>query len=135
MKKEKDSTKLTIGQKMADRVAQVAGSWMFISVFCTSMAGWIVINLIWFKFDPYPFILLNLILSTIAALQAPLIMMSQNRQAEIDRARSIEDHELNKMINDKLDAILRTGVVSLVELKDIDKKLEEIAEDVDDDDD
>ncbi len=92
--------KLTIGQIVADAVAKFGGSWTFICFFTFLMAGWIAVNSLSFfhivKFDPYPYILLNLILSTVAALQAPVIMMSQNRQAEKDRAHQQEDREVNR---------------------------------------
>lgn len=84
------SVTLTFGQKIADKVAAFGGSWTFILSFCFFLFLWIAINVVWFHnqgFDPYPYILLNLILSCVAALQAPIIMMSQNRQEEkIERA-------------------------------------------------
>lgn len=92
--------KLTLGQKVADAVAKFGGSWKFIGLFALVMLIWITVNSMAFfkfiRFDPQPFILLNLILSTVAALQAPVIMMSQNRQAEKDRAHQQEDREVNR---------------------------------------
>lgn len=87
---------LTFGQRIADRVALFGGSWTFISVFLTGLVVWMVINQEMRRaFDPYPFILLNLVLSCIAALQAPVIMMSQNRLAAKDRLDARNDYEVN----------------------------------------
>jgi hypothetical protein len=89
---------LSLGQKVADKVADFGGSWTFIISFMVLVVLWISLNTIWAtnqKFDPYPFILLNLILSCIAALQAPVIMMSQNRQEDKDRQRSRSDFMVN----------------------------------------
>lgn len=91
--KEEDERR-TFGDKLADRVTEVAGSWGFIIGFCVFLILWMVINTILaLKFDEYPFILLNLILSCIAALQAPVIMMSQNRAAKKDSLRSLNDYK------------------------------------------
>lgn len=90
--------RMSLGDRMADRVAAVGGSWGFIIAFVVLMAGWMTLNVIhlWgVGFDPYPFILLNLSLSTLAALQAPIILMSQNRQAKKDRIASRHDYEIN----------------------------------------
>jgi uncharacterized membrane protein len=99
MKNEiKEDSKASFGQKLADGVASFGGSWMFISIFLVFIVGWILLNVFVFLnkgFDPYPFILLNLILSCIAAIQAPVIMMSQNRQEEKDRERAKNDYEIN----------------------------------------
>ena len=88
---------ITFGQKAADILARFAGSWAFVISFTLFLIGWIIANILLLKepFDPYPFILLNLILSCIAAIQAPLIMMSQNRQEEKDRKRSEGDYKIN----------------------------------------
>ena len=89
---------LTFGEKMADRVATIGGSWTFIICFMIFLIGWMAFNvfiLMQRAFDPYPFILLNLVLSCLAALQAPVIMMSQNRQGEIDRMQAQNDYEVN----------------------------------------
>ncbi len=88
---------LTFGEKAADILAGFAGSWLFIISFCIFLLGWIILNLFFLynPFDPYPFILLNLILSCLASLQAPLIMMSQNRQEEKDRRRALADYNVN----------------------------------------
>lgn len=88
---------LTFGAKMADNIAKFAGSWAFIIIFIFCLVAWIVINkfLLTKPFDAYPFILLNLILSCIAAIQAPVILMSQNRQEEKDRLRAQNDYKTN----------------------------------------
>ena len=89
--------KLTRGDIMADKLASFAGSWFFISIFIIVLAVWILVNILLKQksYDPYPFILLNLILSCIAAIQAPVIMMSQNRQEDKDRIRSKNDYRVN----------------------------------------
>src|SRR6185295_6876649 len=90
--------RLTLGQRLADRVAAVGGSWGFIICFGLFLGAWAVINsllLVTHAFDPYPFIFLNLLLSMLAAIQAPVIMMSQNRQAEKDRLAAALDYEVN----------------------------------------
>jgi len=108
-------TTMTLGERVADRVAQFGGSWRFIGLFGGILVVWMVINawvLATHPFDPYPFILLNLVLSTLAALQAPVIMMSQNRQAHKDRMHAQQDYEVNLMaeieirdLHDKLDSL------------------------------
>lgn len=90
----------TFGQRLADHVAAIGGSWGFIIGFALVLFGWMLINSRLFEslgitFDPYPFIFLNLMLSTLAAIQAPIIMMSQNRQAEKDRQAAAHDYEVN----------------------------------------
>ncbi len=95
---EQKEGKLTFGQRLADKVASFGGSWFFIISFFSFILGWISIN-VWLlatrPFDPFPFILLNLILSCVAAIQAPIIMMSQNRQEQKDRQRSEQDYKIN----------------------------------------
>ncbi|QRY68908.1 DUF1003 domain-containing protein [Ensifer sp. PDNC004] len=89
---------LSFGERLADNIARVGGSWSFIIGFCGFLVCWVVINsvlLITGAFDPYPYIFLNLVLSMLAALQAPVIMMSQNRQAERDRFAAAKDYEVN----------------------------------------
>lgn len=89
---------MTLGDQLADKIAIVGGSWTFIICFCLVMFVWITLNVCGAMekpFDPYPFILLNLVLSCLAALQAPIIMMSQNRQAKKDRAEALADFETN----------------------------------------
>lgn len=91
--KEEDERR-TFGDKLADKVTEIAGSWGFIIGFCVFLILWMIINtILTLKFDEYPFILLNLILSCIAALQAPVIMMSQNRAAKKDSLRSLNDYK------------------------------------------
>jgi uncharacterized membrane protein len=95
------STRSTFGEKMADKVASFGGSWTFISIFMGVMVTWIFLNsfilikLAEGSFDPYPYILLNLVLSMLAAIQAPIILMSQNRQAYKDRLSAEHDYEVN----------------------------------------
>ncbi|MBQ7902116.1 MAG: DUF1003 domain-containing protein [Oscillospiraceae bacterium] len=105
----------SFGRRAADKLARFAGSWAFVISFALFLTGWIMANILLLKppFDPYPFILLNLLLSCLSALQAPLIMMSQNRQEEKDRKRSEGDYKINLkseiIIEDmhyKLDAII-----------------------------
>ena len=87
-----------IGGKMADALARFAGSWLFIGIFLAVLAFWMIMNIVFLSnkgFDPYPFILLNLVLSCVSAVQAPLIMMSQNRQEQKDRIRSENDYRVN----------------------------------------
>jgi uncharacterized membrane protein len=88
----------TFGEKAADRVTHVAGSWGFIIGFLIFLGIWMIINIFaWVKvWDPYPFILLNLVLSTLAAIQAPVILMSQNRAAQKDRQRAEYDYAVNR---------------------------------------
>ena len=107
--------KYTLGQRSADAIARFAGSWAFIFAFTGVLILWMVINTILASnaFDPYPFILLNLVLSCVAAIQAPLIMMSQNRQEEKDRRRAENDYKVNlkteimiEALYDKLNAVI-----------------------------
>jgi uncharacterized membrane protein len=135
---EEFSRKLTFGEHMADRLATYAGSWRFIGIFMFILFVWISINtllLIQRPFDPYPFILLNLILSCIAAIQAPVIMMSQNRQEAKDRLRSEHDYRVNlkaeleiRHLHEKLDHLLETQWQRLLEIQEVQTELmEEIA--------
>jgi uncharacterized membrane protein/uncharacterized membrane protein YeaQ/YmgE (transglycosylase-associated protein family) len=94
--KAPSETALTLGQRVADAVAEFGGSWMFLGLFAAFMLGWILLNTKEGpEWDPYPFILLNLLLSCLAAIQAPVIMMSQNRQASKDRLAAQRDYEVN----------------------------------------
>ena len=123
---------LTKGQKISDKVARFGGSWAFIISFFTILILWIMFNTIAPNrddFDPYPFILMNLILSCIAALQAPIIMMSQNRQEEKDRKRSENDYLINlkaeleiRALNQKVDLLLEEQIKILFESKITDIK-------------
>ncbi|TDW52323.1 putative membrane protein [Flavobacterium sp. 270] len=117
------------GQKIADKVADFGGSWTFIISFLLFIIIWIGSN-VWILidkgFDPYPFILLNLILSCIAALQAPVIMMSQNRQEEKDRTRAKKDYMINlkseleiRMIHDKIDHLIMHQQQELIEIQKV----------------
>lgn len=118
---------LSVGQKIADKVAYFGGSWTFIISFGVFLVIWILINGIWYAnqgFDPYPFILLNLILSCIAALQAPVIMMSQNRQEEKDRERSKKDYMINlkseleiRTLHEKLDHLIMHQQKEMIEIQ------------------
>lgn len=120
---------LTFGQKLADNVAAFGGSWTFIITFFSFILIWMIIN-IWFlaarPFDPFPFILLNLILSCLAAIQAPIIMMSQNRQEQKDRQRSEHDYKINlkaeleiKLLSEKIDHLLAHQNKKLLEIQEI----------------
>lgn len=113
---ESDTSGFTFGQRLADKIASFGGSWKFIIIFGLFIFIWILANIIILMnkgFDPYPFILLNLILSCLAALQAPVIMMSQNRQEEKDRERSKQDYMVNlkseleiRMLHEKIDHLI-----------------------------
>lgn len=128
-KLEDEPQSLTFGQKIADKVATFGGSWTFIISFMVFLGLWIAVNAFWFankSFDPYPFILLNLILSCIAALQAPVIMMSQNRQEEKDRERAKNDYMINlksemeiRLLHEKLDHLMLYQEQSLLEIQRI----------------
>ncbi len=120
--------KLTYGQRVADRIASFGGSWTFIISFFIVLFTWIGLNLYFFSqpFDPFPFILLNLILSCLAALQAPVIMMSQNRQEEKDRERSKHDYQVNlkaeleiRMLHEKMDHLILNQQKKLFEIQTI----------------
>lgn len=120
---------LTVGQRIADKVATFGGSWTFIITFFSFILIWMVIN-IWFlsskPFDPFPFILLNLILSCLAAIQAPIIMMSQNRQEQKDRQRGEHDYKINlkaeleiKLLSEKIDHLLVHQNKKLLEIQEV----------------
>jgi uncharacterized membrane protein len=125
---ENDDTKTTFGQKIADKIASFGGSWTFILSFLGFIAVWILINIFWISnspsFDPYPFILLNLILSCLASLQAPVIMMSQNRQEEKDRIRATKDYMTNlkaeleiRMLHEKIDHLIINQQQELIDIQ------------------
>ena len=119
----------TFGQKIADKVAAFGGSWKFIILFGFFILVWITANIYLLLnkgFDPYPFILLNLILSCLAALQAPVIMMSQNRQEEKDRERAKKDYMINlkseleiRMLHEKLDHLIMHQQQELIEIQKV----------------
>ncbi len=117
---------LSSGERLADRIAEFGGSWAFILTFLSVMAAWIIINiyLMGRPFDPYPFILLNLVLSCLAALQAPVIMMSQNRQEAKDRRRTEQDYRTDlkaelevRALHEKLDHLIIQQWERLLEIQ------------------
>lgn len=122
---EPKAEQLSLGQRLADRIARFGGSWKFISWFVIVLTIWIIFNLLVTgreRFDPYPFILLNLLLSCLAAIQAPLIMMSQNRQEEKDRKRNENDYLVNlkaeieiRTLHQKVDLMIQEQFKQLIE--------------------
>ena len=131
---ESGKEKYTLGQRAADTIAKFAGSWAFIFSFTGVLVLWMVVNVILAAkaFDPYPFILLNLVLSCVAAIQAPLIMMSQNRQEEKDRLRAENDYKVNlkteiliEDLYDKVNTILAKQLEMERQLQAESKKYEE----------
>lgn len=123
-----DVNNLSYGQRLADRVASFGGSWKFIILFSVFIVIWMFVNITVLKrsFDPYPFILLNLILSCLAALQAPVIMMSQNRQEEKDRERAKSDYMINlkseleiRLLHEKMDYLIIHQQERLLEIQQI----------------
>jgi uncharacterized membrane protein len=121
--------KLTLGQKLADKIATFGGSWTFIITFFSFILVWMCIN-IWVlaakPFDPFPFILLNLMLSCLAAIQAPIIMMSQNRKEQKDRQRGEHDYKINlkaeleiKLLSEKIDHMIVHQNKKLLEIQEI----------------
>lgn len=124
-----EADKSTFGERVADQVALFGGSWRFIIFFFLFIAMWIAINayvLLSRPFDPYPFILLNLILSCLAAIQAPIIMMSQNRQEAKDRQRSLHDYKINlkaeievRTLHEKVDHMLLDQWSKMMEIQDL----------------
>ena len=122
-----EGTQLRLGQRLADKIADFGGSWTFIILFMGFILAWTGINIYWLSnkgFDPYPFILLNLLLSCVAALQAPLIMMSQNRQEEKDRQRAKNDYMINlkselevRLLNEKIDRMVLKQQQHVLELQ------------------
>ncbi|HEY6070687.1 MAG TPA: DUF1003 domain-containing protein [Chthoniobacterales bacterium] len=131
--------KLSFGEKLSDHIAEFGGSWRFIISFGAVLIGWIVLNAFFLLnrgFDPYPFILLNLILSCLAAIQAPIIMMSQNRAEARDRLRAENDYKVNlkaeleiRHLHEKIDHLLRKQYNRLFEIQQIQiELLEEISQ-------
>ena len=128
-KVEDEPDNRTFGQRLADNVADFGGSWTFITWFFLIIILWIGANVFLLLnkgFDPYPFILLNLILSCLASLQAPIIMMSQNRQEEKDRVRAKKDYMINlkseleiRMLDDKLDHLIMHQQQELIEIQKV----------------
>lgn len=122
----KKKEKYTLGQRAADAIAKFAGSWAFIFSFVAVLVLWMVINVILAAkaFDPYPFILLNLVLSCVAAIQAPLIMMSQNRQEEIDRRRAENNYKVNLKTEIMIEDLYDKVNAILAKQKALEKKLD-----------
>lgn len=128
LNKEFDST-MTFGEKAADKVAEFGGSWRFIGIFAAVILIWISVNafvLATGAFDPYPFILLNLVLSCLASLQAPIIMMSQNRAAAKDRLQAEHDYKVNlkaeveiRNLHEKIDHLLQSQWQRLLEIQQV----------------
>ena len=126
---EENSKKLTLGERTADKIALFGGSWTFIIAFFSFITVWIIINVIALfsaSFDPYPFILLNLILSCLASIQAPIIMMSNNRREQKDRHRGEQDYKINlkaeleiKLLSEKIDHLLVHQNKKLLEIQEI----------------
>ncbi len=124
-----DEAQRTFGQKIADKVAAFGGSWTFIIAFLGFILIWICLNVFWLanrNFDPFPFILLNLILSCIAAIQAPVIMMSQNRQESKDRERAKKDYMINlkaeleiRSLHEKIDHLILRQQQEIVEMQKV----------------
>jgi uncharacterized membrane protein len=120
---------LTFGERLADRIAEFGGSWRFIVIFASVLFAWISLNtwvLMSKPFDPYPYILLNLVLSCLAAIQAPVIMMSQNRQEDRDRLRAEHDYRINlkaeleiRHLHEKVDHLLMKQWQRLLEIQEI----------------
>ena len=118
-----------LGERVADQVAAFGGSWTFIGLFALVLIVWVLINVLWLRsraFDPYPFILMNLVLSCIAALQAPIIMMSQKRAEARDRIRAVNDYKINlkaeleiRHLHEKMDHLLNQQHTRLLEIQRI----------------
>lgn len=121
--------RLTLGDRLADRIARFGGSWGFIGAFGGFLVVWMALNAWWFSgegFDPYPFILLNLLLSTLAALQAPVIMMSQRRLESRDRVRAENEYKVNlkaeievRLLTERVDRLLRHQWQRLLEIQQV----------------
>jgi uncharacterized membrane protein len=130
---EELQSNLTVGQRLADRVANIGGSWKFISWFTFIFVIWILSNSVFLfarPFDPYPFIFLNLVLSCLAAIQAPVIMMSQNRQEARDRLHAARDYQINlkaeleiRHLHQKVDHLLSHQWQRLMEIQEIQMEL------------
>ena len=130
---KQEEAKMTFGDKAADKVSEIAGSWGFVLGFSFFLVAWVVINGVVLaegsEIDPYPFILLNLVLSCIAALQAPIIMMSQNRQAAKDSLRNQNDYRTDlkseiilEELHDKIEMILKNQKKIMKELENTDEE-------------
>lgn len=135
---KQEESKMTFGDRVSDKVSEVCGSWGFIILFIIFLAFWVILNVVVLSsedaIDPYPFILLNLLLSTISALQAPIIMMSQNRQAAKDSLRNQNDYRTDlkselilETLHDQMDDILRNQkrILRYIETIEVEKINEE----------
>jgi uncharacterized membrane protein len=130
---DEDYSSLTFGERLSDKIASFGGSWPFLILFGVALAIWITYNVITVaRFDPYPFILLNLILSCVAAVQAPVIMMSQNRQSTRDRKRQEEDYKVNlkveidiRMLNEKVDKLISHQWQRLIKIQELQMEMME----------
>jgi uncharacterized membrane protein len=130
---DKDKTHYNFGERLSDKIASFGGSWTFIIIFLLVLAAWITVNsyvLLAKPFDPFPFILMNLILSCIAALQAPVIMMSQNRQEKKDRIHAEHDYKVNlkaeleiRHLHEKMDHLLHSQWTRLLEIQEMQVEL------------
>lgn len=118
---QKHTETSTLGERLSDKVAKVMGSWNFIIWQSVIVFLWMILNIVAFvsHWDPYPFILLNLLFSTQAAYAAPIIMMSQNRQSERDRHQALEDYETNVKAKEEIEALQKH--LSAIELHKLDK--------------
>ena len=129
LRRDADAAPSSTGQRAADAVATFGGSWTFVGLFAATMVGWVLLNAALLAtrgttFDPYPFILLNLFLSMLAAIQAPIILMSQNRQSERDRLSAAHDYEVNlkaeleiMLLHEKVDLLRETQWNELVAMQ------------------
>ena len=128
---KQEEAKMSFGDRVADKVSEVAGSWTFIIIFVLFLVGWVILNTVIFvsgsEIDPYPFILLNLVLSCIAAIQAPIIMMSQNRQAAKDSLRNQNDYRTDL----KSELILESLHDHIIEIEKTQKKIIKLLEEND----
>jgi uncharacterized membrane protein len=130
---EEFNRQLTFGERLSDRIAEFGGSWRFIIIFMAILLAWIGVNAaVWLfrPFDPYPFILLNLVLSCLAALQAPIIMMSQNRQEDKDRFRAENDYLINlkaeleiRHLQQKVDHLLMSQWQRMMKVQEVQMQL------------
>ncbi|HRC59205.1 MAG TPA: DUF1003 domain-containing protein, partial [Kofleriaceae bacterium] len=120
---EEEEEKLSLGARVADKVAAFGGSWPFIFIFGGFMATWMLWNSLPWAFDPLPFMFLNLFLSTIAALQAPVIMMSQNRQSSKDKALAVNNYQVNLKNEVAIDKILRGQAELMQRLTSLEQRL------------
>ena len=131
---KEEKNQLTFGEKMADKLSEIAGSWTFIIIFSIFLITWVIINTVILKdkqIDPYPFILLNLVLSCLSAIQAPIIMMSQNRASKKDSMRNQNDYKIDlkselilEELHDKISAIEKNQkkILEYIQNKNLENK-------------